>query len=515
MSGTDLNTVVLVFTAVVVAALIGVRVSNRLGMPTLLFYLLIGLAVGESGLGLEFSDTGLTQVLSTLMLAVILIEGGFTTRTSEIKPVVGLSAVLASIGVMLTVAITAGLTYLLLNVDVRTALLLGAVVASTDAAATFAVLRRLPLRRSTRATLEAESGFNDPPVIILVTVVASDTWATASIGGMFAIVIYQLAMGALVGILVSLAGRWVLSRTALPTAGLYPLAVMCIALAAFALAGIAGGSGLLAGYVGGVVLGNSRLPHHGTTQAFTEGLASLGQIVLFVMLGLLASPSRLPEAMLPALIIGTILTFVARPLTVMLCATPFGIKWREQVFISWAGLRGAVPIVVATVPMSNGIPDSESIFDITFLLVVTFTLVQGPLLPWVAERTGVLESGRSIELEVESAPLENTGATLLQIDVLRPSRLSGIHVSELHLPEGTVLALVIRDDQVIAAGEDCVLRTGDHLIIATPEHAALDTERRLRALSRAGRLAHWFGEYGHEHGPSDRDRLAQESRRSS
>lgn len=498
MSGADLNTVVLVGTAVVVAALIGVRLSNRLGMPTLLCYLLIGLAVGEAGLGIQFSDTALTQVLSTLLLAVILIEGGFTTRTAQIRPVVGIASVLASVGVLLTVGITAGLTYLLLDVDVRTAILLGGVVASTDAAATFAVLRRLPLRPKTRASLEAESGFNDPPVIILVTVVASEAWHSASGAAMGLTIGYQLVGGALAGIVVAFAGRWVLARSALPTAGLYPLAVLSIALAAFAAAGVAGASGLLAGYVAGVVLGNAPLPHRGATQAFTEGLASLSQIVLFVMLGLLASPGRLPDAVVPALIVGTILTFVARPLAVLLCATPFRVPWREQAFMSWAGLRGAVPIVVATVPMSNGLPAAERIFDVTFLLVVMFTLVQGPSLPWVARRTGVLQTGQSREVAIESAPLEDIGATLLQVGIPAGSRLSGVYLDELHLPDRTVVALVIRDGEALAPGPETALRTGDHLIVTTPEGSARDTERRLRAVSRAGRLASWFGENGAE-----------------
>lgn len=499
-----MNVVVLVCTGVVVAALIGVRLSNRLGMPTLLAYLLIGLAIGESGLGLHFSDAELTRLLSTLLLAVILIEGGFTTRTAHIRPVVGIASVLASAGVLITVGITAGLTYLLLDVDVRTALLLGAVVASTDAAATFAVLRRLPLRPATRATLEAESGFNDPPVIILVTVVASEAWHSASGAAVGLTIAYQLVGGALVGALVALAGRWILARSALPTAGLYPLAVLSIALAAFAAAGVANASGLLAGYVAGVVLGNAPLPHRGATQAFTEGLASLSQIMLFVMLGLLASPSRLPDAVVPALLVGTILTFVARPLAVAVCATPFGVPWREQAFMSWAGLRGAVPIVVATVPMSNGLPSAERIFDVTLLLVVTFTLVQGPSLPWVAARTGVLERGRSREIEIDSAPLENIGATLLQVGIPAGSRLSGVYLDELHLPDRTVVALVIRDGDALSPGAETVLRTGDHLIVTTPVHAAHDTERRLRAISRAGRLAAWFGEHGDTEPPGRR-----------
>lgn len=496
MSGIDLNTVVLVFTAIVVAALVGVRLAHRIGMPTLLAYLFIGLLFGEAGLGIQFSDPGVTQVLSTLLLAVILIEGGFTTRAAQIRPVAALSGVLASVGVLVTVAVTAGLTYVLLDVDARTAMLLGAVVASTDAAATFAVLRRLPLRPTTRSALEAESGFNDPPVIIIVTVIASDAWHAASPGLMALTIVYQLVGGAVVGLLVGWGGRWLLARSALPTAGLYPLAVLCIALFGFALAGVAGASGLLAAYVVGMMLGNATLPHRGVTQAFTEGLAALSQIVLFVMLGLLASPARLPEAVMPALVVGVVLTFVARPIAVAVCATGFRVPWREQAFMSWAGLRGAVPIVMATVPMSNGLPAAHRIFDVTFLLVATFTLIQGPLLPWAARRTGVLEPDRSREVEIDSAPLENIDATLIQVGIPRGSRLAGVYIEELGLPDRCVVALVIRDGEAIAPDDYTALRTGDQLLVATPVRHAARTERRLRAVSRAGRLATWFGEHG-------------------
>ncbi|MEU8223694.1 potassium/proton antiporter [Kribbella sp. NPDC048915] len=496
MNPSDLNTVVLAGTLVLLAGVAAVRVSIRAGLPSLLLYLAIGLTIGEAGLGLHFEDTGLTMILGSLALAVILAEGGLTTRWEVIRPAAGLALVLATAGVAISVVVTAGLAYWALDVDVRTALLLGAVVSSTDAAAVFAVMRRLPLQRRLRATLEAESGFNDPPVIILVTVVTSDAWDQAGAGSVALMMVRQLVIGAVVGLAIARVGQWILSRSALPAAGLYPLATIAIAMLAFATAGIAGGSPFLAVYIAGLWLGNAALPHRGTTQGFAEGLAWLAQIGLFVMLGLLASPSRLPGALLPALIVGGALLLVARPLSVLLCATPFRIPWREQAFMSWAGLRGAVPIVLATIPITVGLPSAERIFDVVFLLVVVFTLIQGPTLPLAARRLGVAESMAPRDVTIESAPLEEVDATVLQFTVPERSRLAGVTVAELRLPGEAVITLIHRDNKLFVPEPNTVLRANDHLLLAVTDECRPDVERRLRAVSRAGRLAYWHGERG-------------------
>ncbi len=268
----DLDLAILGGTLVLLAGVAAVRVSARAGLPSLLVYLVFGLVLGEGGLGFDFEDVDLTMLLGTLALAVILAEGGLSTKAEVIRPVVGLAASLATLGVVVSVTITAAITYVVLDVDVRTALLLGAVVGSTDAAATFSIMRRLPIRPQVRATLEAESGFNDPPVIILVTVVASDAWSSSDplqIGGL---VLYQLAAGVLIGLAVARVGQWLLQRSALPSAGLYPLATLAILFLAFALGGLAQASGLMAIYVAGMWLGNARLPHRQVTAGFADAL---------------------------------------------------------------------------------------------------------------------------------------------------------------------------------------------------------------------------------------------------
>jgi len=489
---TDLNWVMLAATGVLLAAVAAVRVTTQAGLPSLLIYLAIGLALGEAGLGVQFEDAELTQILGTLALAVILAEGGFSTDWRVVRPVAPLAGLLATVGVGISVAVTTGLVLLVLDVDLRTAILLGAVASSTDAAAVFAVLRRLPIRGRLRATVEAESGFNDPPVIILVTVVTSSAWVEADGLGIGLEVAFQLAGGAFVGIAVARAGQWVLARSALPAAGLYPVATLAIAFLAFAAAGVVGASALMAIYIAGLVLGNAALPHHGATAGFTEGLAWLAQIGLFVMLGLLASPGRLLDALPYALVVGCALTFVARPFSVVLCATPFRVPWRDQAFISWAGLRGAVPIVLATIPMSQGLPAAHRIFDVVFLLVVLFTLVQGPTLPWVARRLGAAQGERPRAIAIESAPLDEVGATLLQFSVSGDSRLAGVEMSELRLPQGAAVSLVLRGGELFAPGATTVLRPGDHVLVAAAREDQTAIEERLRAVSDSGRLAGWY-----------------------
>lgn len=496
MDPADLNLALLAVAGVLLAAVGAVRVSTGAGLPSLLLYLGIGLAVGEAGLGVQFEDAELAQVLGTVALAVILAEGGFTTDWRTVRPVAPLAGVLATVGVAISVLVTSSLVYLVLDIDLRTAVLLGAVASSTDAAAVFAVLRRMPIRSRLRATVEAESGFNDPPVIILVTVVTSSAWAETDGLGILGQIGYQLVLGVAVGYVVARVGRSVLVRSALPASGLYPIAILAIAFLAFAVAGVAGGSGLMAIYVAGLALGNARLPHQAATEGFVEGLAWLAQIGLFVMLGLLVSPSRLLDALPYALLVGGALTLIARPLSVLACATPFRVPWRDQLFISWAGLRGAVPIVLATIPMAAGLPGAHRIFDVVFLLVVLFTLVQGPTLPWVAQRLGAAVGHRPRAVAIESAPLEDLEASILQFSVPAGSRLAGVDVSELRLPPGAAVSLVLRADRIFTPGPGTVLRAGDHVLVAAA-HADRDAvEQRLQAVSEAGRLAGWYATLG-------------------
>ncbi|SCG46795.1 potassium/proton antiporter [Micromonospora coxensis] len=484
--------------AVLLVAIGAVRFSTRLGVPSLLVYLALGVAIGESGLGIRFDDAELTRVLGFCALIVIIAEGGLTARWSTLRPVLGLAAALSTVGVLVSILVVGLVVHLLLGLDWRLALLYGAVLSSTDAAAVFATLRRLRLPPRLVAALEAESGMNDAPVVILVVLLSAGTteghpwWYEVLLVG------YELGMGAAVGVAAGIAGRYALRRAALPSSGLYPIAVVGFTVLAYAAGAVLHASGFLAVYVAGVLLGNARLPHRQAILGFADGLAWLAQIGLFVLLGLLATPSRLSGAVLPAVLVGLALLLLARPLSVLLSALPFRMSLREQAFLSWAGLRGAVPIVLATIPLSERVPGADRLFDVVFVLVVIFTLLQAGTLAPAARRLRVTAPAELAEIRVETAPLERMRADLLQLEVPAGSRLAGVHVDELRLPVGASVTLVLRDGTGFVPGPDTRLKVGDSLLIVAVAGVRDEAERRLRAISRRGRLARWFGEYGED-----------------
>lgn len=496
MTVEQLNVALLVGVAVLLVAVLAARFSYRLGLPALLLYLGLGLLVGEDVLGVQFDNAQLAQTLGFAALVIILAEGGLATSWPTIRPVAPLAVALATFGVAISVSVVAVGAHFLLGVPWRLAFLVGAVIGSTDAAATFSVLRTLGLPQRLTGTLEAESGCNDPPVVVLVVVLSTTTADGTSLVRMMADIVYQLALGGVLGIAVGFLGGQLLRRVSLPASGLYPLTVLALAIGAYAAASTAQASGFLAVYVAGLVLGNARLPYLAATRGFADGVAWIAQIGLFIMLGLLATPSRLAGQVLPALLIGSLLLFVARPISVTLVTTPFRLPWREQAFLSWAGLRGAVPIVLTTVPMTAGLPNSNRLFDLVFVLVVAFTLVQAPTLPAAARLLGVATTSPPRDVDVESAPLEELGADLLQLRVPDDSMLHGVEIFELRLPQQATVTLLVRGGSRLVPSPETVLQRGDELLIVTARDAREVTERRLRAVSRRGKLAGWYGEGG-------------------
>ncbi|MBX7269369.1 potassium/proton antiporter [Micromonospora sp. Llam7] len=488
--------------ATVLVSVAAARVATRVGIPVLLAYLGVGLLLGENGVGLRFDDAALAQALGTAALAMILVEGGLTTRFSDIRPVLAPATALATVGVLISVGVTALGAYLLLDVSWQLALLLGAVVSSTDAAAVFSVLRTLPLPRRLAGLVEAESGLNDAPTVILALAFSATGLTATSPLALLVQMIYQLGAGGAVGIAIGTAGVWFLRRLTLPASGLYPIATFACGILAFAAAGLAQASGFLAAYLAALILGNAHLAHRRATVSVAEGLGWIAQIGLFVMLGLLANPSELPSAVLPALAIGFVLLLLARPLSVLITLLPFRIPLREQLLLSWAGLRGAVPIVLATIPVVAGVDGSGQLFNIVFVLVVVFTLVQAPTLPGLAKRLRLSTAGLGPDLQVESAPLDAIDADLLHLNIEPGSRMHGVHIRELRLPPPAAITLVVRDGTAFVPEPDARLRHGDQLLVVTTPHVRERTERRLRAVAWAGRLAHWRGETGDPDGPA-------------
>lgn len=480
---------------VLLASIVATRAASRVGLPSLLLFLGVGVIVGEDGLGLQFDNYLLADNLGTVALAVILVEGGLTTRFSDIRKVLAPAGALATIGVAVSTAVTAAGAHVLLGIDWQLAVLLGAVVSITDAAAVFSVLRVVPLPRRVAGLLEAESGFNDAPTVILV-LMFSVTPLELSAGHALAQVVYELVAGAAIGLGCGFLGSIALRRIALPASGLYPLSTFGFGMVAFAAAGSAHASGFLAAYLAAVVLANTGLPHRAATRSFAEGLGWLAQIGLFVLLGLLVDPSDLGAELAAGIVIGLVLLLIARPVSVFASLVWFRIPWREQIFISWAGLRGAVPIVLATFPIVGGVPDSIRILNIVFILVVVYTLVQGPSLHFLAHRLGLIPKEATRELQVEAAPLDVLDAELLTMTVQDPSRLHNVTVLELRLPDPSVITLIIRHGHTFVPQPDTRIEIGDELLIVTTTKTRAAAERRLRAVSRRGKLAHWFGEFG-------------------
>jgi cell volume regulation protein A len=498
----------LIAAAVLLVAVVAVRLSVRLGLPSLIVYLLLGLGLGESGLGIQFENVDLARSLGFAALVLIIAEGGLTTRFSVMRPVLVPAGLLATVGVFVSAGAVGVLLYLLTDLPLQLALLYGAVLSSTDAAAVFSTLRRARINPRMGALLEAESGMNDPPAVILVATLSTVALGeyTGPLWQQGLLVLFQLAVGAVVGLGVGLAGAFGLRRVALPASGLYPLAAVGLTVLAYGLGATLQASGFLAVYVAGVVLGNARIPHRPAVFGFADGVAWLSQIGLFVLLGLLASPSRLPGAILLALLVG-IVVLLARPLAVAASVSwlrwvPGGRRrgwaftWREHAFLSWSGLRGAVPIVLTTVPVSLGVAGAERLFDVVFVLVVVYTVLQGGTIAPAARLFGQAAPDQPTELSVEVAPLERMQADMLQVSVPPGSHLAGVYIDELRLPPGAVVTLVLREGVGFVPDNRTRLRAGDELLIVATAAVRDATERRLRAVGRRGRLARWLGDDG-------------------
>jgi potassium/hydrogen antiporter len=480
---------------VLLASIVGTRVATRVGFPSLLLFLLVGVAIGEDGLGVQFDDVELARNVGTAALAVILVEGGLTTRFADIRKVIAPAGALATLGVVISLVVTAAGAHLLLRMDWQLALLLGAIVSSTDAAAVFSVLRVLPLPRRVAGLLEAESGFNDAPAVIFVLMFSAVPFVFEPESAV-ADLVYELLAGSAIGLGFGFFGALLLRRVALPASGLYPIGTFGIGIVAFAAAGTVHASGFIAAYLAAVVLANSGLPHRSATRSFAEGLGWLAQIGLFVLLGLLVDPSELAADIVPAIVVGLVLLLVARPLSVVGSLAGFGVPLREKVFLSWAGLRGAVPIVLATFPIVAGVPDSDRLLNVVFVLVLVFTLVQGPSLRPLAHALRLIPRDSPREIYVESAPLDVLEAELLTLTVRPTSRLHNVTVLELRLPDPSVITLIIRDGHTFVPLPDTRIEAGDELLIVTTTKTRASAERRLRAVSRRGKLAYWFDEYG-------------------
>lgn len=483
----------LVGAAIVLAAILGVRFADRLGVSGLFLYLLLGIGLGSTFPALDLQDAELATALGYSALVLILAQGGLTTRMSELKPVLWPALTLASAGVAVSITVVALPLLWITDVSAQVAILIGAALAATDSAAVFSVMRKTRVSRRVRTLLEAEAGFNDAPIVVLVSVVASSSFGESPWWQIPIVVALELVGGAAIGVAAGYAARWLLARLALPAVGLYPIAALTMLVATYGAATVAHTSGFMAVYLAAVVIGSaSRLPHRRSIIGFADGLSWIAEIGLFVMLGALAEIDRLPAAIPTALLVIVLLVFVARPLAVIVSLAPFRWPWRAIAFTSVTGLRGAVPIVFAAIPLAAAVVGATEVFDVTLLVVLALLLVQTPILAPLGRRLGVVLPDEVFELEVEAAPLDGMHAVVLGIEVPDGSGFVGTFIMEIGLPEGSVVALVVREGRAIAPDINTRIRSGDQLLIVTTEEARTATDRRLREVARGGRLARWL-----------------------
>lgn len=467
----NINLLIVLGGALLLVGVLSSLISTRFGAPLLLVFLGIGMLAGEDGPGnILFDDFGLAYFIGSLALAVILFDGGLRTRFSAFRGVLAPSAVLATVGVVLTAVLVGVAAYGLLDFDWRASLLLGCIVASTDAAAVFFLLHTggLRLKRRAGATLEIESGTNDPFAVFLVlALVQVFALETDAIGvSVFLTLAQQLMLGAAFGIAGGYSAAWLLRHIELPN-GLHPLLVLSMALATYGVTAWLGGSGFLAVYLTGLILGNQKLRAGPNIIAFHEAVTWLSQIVMFVMLGLLVTPSTLMDYAVPGLMIALFLMFIARPLAVWACLTPFGFTRNEKLFISWVGLRGAVSIFLAAIPMLTGLPMAEQFFNLAFFVVLVSLLVQGWTIRWSAERLGVALADR--DLPVHRTELDLPGQ--LQYEMVGyPVGAQSLYGQNHTLPAGIRPMMVVRAQKILEPQDAGMLETGDYAyFLATAE----------------------------------------------
>jgi len=473
-----LSTAVLLatFGALLAVSALFSRASQRFAVPVALVFLGIGILAGSEGIGrIAFEDYAFAFRLGTVALVLILFDGGLNTSLPHLRDVALPSGVLATVGVLGTAGLVAAVAHAL-GLDWPHALLLGAVVSSTDAAAVFSVLRTsgIHLKRRVGSTLELESGINDPMAVILTFAMTAHLLAPGTpLGWRLAVdVLREIAVGAVFGLAVGYGGRMLLARVRLPAGGLYPAVTLGLAFLAFGLPTLAHGSGFLAVYVAAVILGNSTLPFHSGLLRVHDALAWLSQITMFLVLGLLVFPARVLQSAGIGLALALFLAIVARPVVVALCLLPFRAYTRRDIgYVGWVGLRGAVPIILATYPVLVGAPGARGVFDVVFFIVLVNALVPGMTVPWITRR---------LDLESGEPP---SPAAVLQIESVRPMTgelvsyyidealaVTGVPLRDLPFPGTSSAVMVVRGRELLAPKGRTVLQTGDHVyVFARPE----------------------------------------------
>ena len=450
------------------ASVVASKASGRFGVPALLVFLIVGMLAGSDGPGgIEFDYPRAAQSLGIVALAMILFSGGLVTHWENVRSVLRESLLLSTLGVVLTAVLVAACSMPVLGLTWPEGLLLGAIVSSTDAAAVFGILRskNLPIPNRLKSLLEFESGSNDPMAVFLtvglIALISVPGFGPAGFGLMF---IRQMAVGSALGYGMGKLMTLILNRLELAHEGLYPVLTLALVLFTYGVAAVAGGNGFLAVYLAAMVLGHSDFLHKRSLIRFHDGLAWLMQIAMFLTLGLQVFPSRLPSVMLPGLVIAAVLMFVARPASVLLLLLGSSLEWRDRLFVSWVGLRGAAPIVLATFPLLAGLGKAGLMFDVVFFIVLTSALIQGTSIGWVAARLR-LATGAA-QPQVDPLDLVSNGERdIVEVSIDAASPAGGKRVVDLDLPPNTLLLLIDRSGTHIIPRGGTTLQHEDHVLV--------------------------------------------------
>lgn len=462
------DSMILLCGALLVTGVLTTKFSSRFGMPALVLFIAIGMILSRF---IYYDNAELTQLVGIFALIVILFQGGMQTDFKEIKPVMGTAISLATIGVLLTTVVVGICAAFILDISLQEGLLIGAIVGSTDAAAVFSVLGGTNLKKRIRMTLEAESGSNDPMAVFLtVSLIEWIEYPELNMIGLIFSFVMEMGLGLVVGVLIGMLAVYVINRINFDSSGLYPVTALGFAVMTYAAAAWLGASGLLAVYVMALLLGNTELTYRKTIQAFNQGFAWMMQIVMFVLLGLLVFPNELSEVVWQGLLLSLILIFIARPIGVFssLLFTKFAM--REKILISWAGLRGAVPIVLATYPVLAGIKHGELFFNVVFFVVLTSAVIQGTTISPLTQMLKLVEKDKAkAPTLLELMALGKTDSEINHILVDGVMPIIGKEIQQLNLPDDILFTAIIREKRIITPKGSTVIEAGDTLYVMNPK----------------------------------------------
>ncbi|RKL68625.1 potassium/proton antiporter [Salipaludibacillus neizhouensis] len=475
---------ILILASFLIMGVITTKLSSRFGVPALILFILLGMIAGSDGLGLIYFDNAShAQLIGIIALVIILFEGGLSTKWTTIKPIAAPSLVLATVGVLITTFIVAIAATFVLDVTWLEGLLFGAIVGSTDAAAVFAALKEQNIKSRIGATLEAESGTNDPMAMFLtlafIELIIMDQKGIWHIVGAFFL---QMGFGLLLGLGMGWIASWIINRINLDSGGLYPIIAMGFALLTYSLTASVGGSGLLAVYVAAMLIGNSDLTYRHTIFRFNEGFAWMMQILMFIILGLLVFPGQLftGAIILNGLLLSFILILIARPLAVLLSTIGFGYTWKEKTLLSWAGLRGAVPIVLATFPMIAGVENAQLFFNVVFFVVLTSALIQGSTISVFANKLGLTGPKKVTPLHsLELVSIGQANAEIVEYVVNEETKIVGQNLTEIEFPNDVLINAIIRKGELVTPYGETVIYENDILYILVSRKSKKELKKLL------------------------------------